>query len=104
LPCRGPLPATRPGGGRGRHQDPPEVVWPPEPCAEEIPEPPENPEFADPEEPELAEELEPSSEEEPKPSSDPEELDEPDEVPEPLDAAVLPEEPVVLACDDPGSV
>ena len=68
------------------------MVWPPEPCAEEIPEPPENPELAD--DPELAEE--------PEPSSDPRELDEPDEVPELLDAA-LPEEPVVLACDDPGS-
>ena len=70
------------------------MVWPVEPCAEEIPEPPENPELAD--EPELAEE--------PKPSSDPNELDEPDEVPELLELldAALPEEPVVLACDDPG--
>ena len=55
------------------------MVWPSEPCAEEIPEPPENPELAD----------------------DPELADEPDEVPELLDAALL-EEPVVLACDDPG--
>jgi hypothetical protein len=71
------------------------VVWPPEPCAEEIPEPLGKPELADPEEPELAEE--------PEPLVDPAELDEPDEVPEPLDAAALPEEPlVVLACDDPG--
>jgi len=38
----------------------------------------------------------------PEPLADPEVLDEPDEVPEPLDAAALPEEPVVLACDDPG--
>ena len=70
------------------------MVWPPEPCAEEIPEPPESPELAD--DPELAEE--------PEPLADPEVLDEPDEpdeVPELLDAA-LPEEPVVLACDDPG--
>jgi hypothetical protein len=50
----------------------------------------------EPDEPELAEE--------PKPSSDPNELDEPDEVPELLELldAALPEEPVVLACDDPG--
>ena len=67
------------------------MVWPPEPCAEEIPDPPENPELSD--DPELAEA--------PKPSSDPRELDEPDEVPELVDAALL-EEPVVLACDDPG--
>ena len=70
------------------------MVWPPEPCAEEIPDPPENPELSD--DPELAEA--------PKPSSDPRELDEPDEVPELLELldAALPEEPVVLACDDPG--
>jgi hypothetical protein len=70
------------------------VVWPPEPCAEEIPEPPENPELSD--DPELAEA--------PKPSSDPREPDDPDEVPELLELldAALPEEPVVLACDDPG--
>ncbi len=72
------------------------MVWPPEPCAEEIPEPPDNPELAGPEEPELAEE--------PEPLADPPELDEPDEAPEPLDAAALPEELlVVLACDDPGN-
>jgi len=71
------------------------VVWPPEPCAEEIPEPLENPELADdPDEPELVEE--------PVPLADPEVLDEPDEVPDPLDAAALPEELVVLAFDDPG--
>jgi hypothetical protein len=72
------------------------VVWPPEPCAEEIPDPPVNPELFD--DPELAEA--------PKPSSDPAELDDPDEVPEPLDAAAeeaaLPEDRFVLACDDPG--
>ena len=85
------------------------MVWPPEPCAEEIPEPAENPELA--EDPELAEAPEPSSDPEELPSSGPEELpssdpgerDEPAEVPEPLGAAALPEEPVVLACDDPGS-
>jgi hypothetical protein len=72
------------------------VVWPPEPCAEEIPEPPENPELL--EEPEFAWELEP--------------LEEPDDVPllepEPLEDAALPVLPLdplplaVLACDDPG--
>ena len=59
----------------------------------------------DPDEPELAEEPVPSSD--PAELDEPEEvlepLDEPDEVPEPVDAAALPEEPVVLACDDPGS-
>ncbi len=62
------------------------MVWPPEPCAAEMPEPPERPELDDddPEEPELAD--------------DPEE---PDEVP-PDDAAV-PAPLAVLACDDPGS-
>jgi hypothetical protein len=67
------------------------VVWPPEPCAEEIPEPPESPELAD--DPELAEE--------PESSPDAAELDEPDESSERL-AAALPEELVVLSCDEPG--
>jgi hypothetical protein len=72
------------------------VVWPPEPCAEEIPELPENPEPL--EEPEFAWELEP--------------LEELDDVPllepEPLEDAALPVPPLdplplaVLACDDPG--
>ncbi len=72
------------------------MVWPPEPCAGEIPEPLENPEL--PEEPEFAWELEP--------------LDEPDDVPlpepEPLEDAALPVPLLdavplaVLACDEPG--
>ncbi len=72
------------------------MVWPPEPCTGEIPEPLENPEL--PGEPEFAWELEP--------------LDEPDDVPllepEPLEDAALPvplldEVPLaVLACDEPG--
>jgi hypothetical protein len=65
------------------------VVWPLEPCAEEMPEPPENPELDDAEEPELDDPEEPEV-------ADPEE---PDEVP--LDDAAVPL--AVLACDDPGS-
>jgi hypothetical protein len=61
------------------------VVWPLEPCAAEMPEPPESPELDDdPEEPEL--------------DDDPEE---PDEVPPDDDAVPAPL--AVLACDDPGS-
>jgi hypothetical protein len=72
------------------------MVWPPEPCAEEIPEPLENPEL--PEEPEFAWELEPPDEPDDTPLPEPE---------PPEDAALpvplLDEVPLaVLACDDPG--
>jgi hypothetical protein len=71
------------------------VVWPLEPCAEEMPEPLENPELDD-------------DPEEPEPDEEPEELDEPDEV-LPPEAAALPVLPLdvvplaELACEEPGS-
>jgi hypothetical protein len=73
------------------------VVWPLEPCAEEMPDPPENPELDDdPTEPELDDDPE-----EPE-LADPEEAEEPDEVPP--DGAAVPVAPLaVLASDDPGS-
>jgi hypothetical protein len=76
------------------------VVWPPEPCAAEMPDPLESPELdEDPEEPELDEDPEEpeldDDPEEPELAADPEE---PDEVP--LDDAALPL--ATLACDDPG--
>lgn len=68
------------------------MVCPLEPCAAEMPDPPERPELDDdPEEPELDDDAE-----EPEPVADP------DEVP-PDDAAVPVAPLAVLACDDPGS-
>jgi hypothetical protein len=73
------------------------VVWPLEPCAEEIPEPPENPGLSE----------EPAFEAEPEPLEDAEPDDVPPLEPAPPPAAALPVPPevvplTVLACDDPG--
>ena len=90
-PGRRRLAAAGLGGSGGGHQDPPDVVWPLEPCAEEMPEPPENPELDD--EPELAEDPELA-----------ETREEPDERCCRTTTAPVPDVVplAVLACDEPG--
>jgi len=86
--------------GRSGHQDPPDVVCPPPPGAEEIPELPGNPEPPVAAEPELLAEPEEADE----PSEEPVELSSPEPVR--CDAAafpVEPPEPEVPGCDEPGS-